>query len=182
VISDPTPPTVQAPGATPPAADVAPAAPAHSPESLPAAPHGLPTGTEYVGFLRRIGATLIDLMILGLVTMPPLYAVYGEEIFETDRLLLGRFDFFVTYLLPAVYAVAFWHYKQATPGKMAVSAIIVDARSGGPVPLVRLVGRYLAYFISAAPLGLGFLWIAIDRRKQGWHDKLVRTVVIEEPI
>ncbi|HKF94921.1 MAG TPA: RDD family protein, partial [Gammaproteobacteria bacterium] len=28
------------------------------------------------------------------------------------------------------------------------------------------------------PLGLGFLWIAFDKRKQGWHDKLAATVVV----
>ncbi|MBT7879149.1 MAG: hypothetical protein HN738_13805, partial [Gammaproteobacteria bacterium] len=27
-------------------------------------------------------------------------------------------------------------------------------------------------------LGLGFIWIALDKRKQGWHDKLAGTVVI----
>lgn len=147
---------------------------------MPVKPTLLPA-TEYVGLLRRAGAAIIDLMILGLVTMPPLYAVYGAQIFATDRLLLGRFDFFVTYLLPAAYAVAFWHYKQATPGKMAIAAVIVDARSGGRVPIARLIGRYFAYIISAVPFGLGFLWIAVDKRKQGWHDKLVRTVVVEEP-
>jgi uncharacterized RDD family membrane protein YckC len=159
-----------------------PASPAAAPAAVarPDRP-AMPAGTEYVGLLRRGGAAIIDLMILGIVTMPPLYAVYGEQIFEADRLLLGRFDFFVTYLLPAVYAVGFWYFKQATPGKMAASAIVVDARSGGPVPLARLIGRYFAYFVSALPFGLGFLWIAVDRRKQGWHDKLVRTVVIEEP-
>lgn len=161
-----------------PAAEAEPAPPAAASQPAQSA---WPAGVEYVGLLRRAGAAVIDLMILGLVTMPPLYAVYGEDIFEADRLLLGRFDFFVTYLLPALYVVAFWHYKQATPGKMAVSAIVVDARSGGHVPLPRLIGRYFAYFISLAPFGVGFLWIAIDRRKQGWHDKLVRTVVIEEP-
>ena len=37
--------------------------------------------------------------------------------------------------------------------------------------------RFLAYFVSALPLYLGFLWIALDRRKQGWHDKIARTIV-----
>jgi uncharacterized RDD family membrane protein YckC len=27
---------------------------------------------------------------------------------------------------------------------------------------------------------LGFIWIAFDKRKQGWHDKLAGTVVILE--
>ncbi len=40
------------------------------------------------------------------------------------------------------------------------------------------MGRYLGYFASTIPLCLGFLWIAFDKRKQGWHDKLAGTVVI----
>jgi uncharacterized RDD family membrane protein YckC len=40
--------------------------------------------------------------------------------------------------------------------------------------------RYLGYFVSALPLGLGFFWVAWDKRKQGFHDKLAKTVVIHE--
>jgi uncharacterized RDD family membrane protein YckC len=40
--------------------------------------------------------------------------------------------------------------------------------------------RLLCYLLSAAPLYLGFLWAAFDRRKQGWHDKIAGTVVIQE--
>ncbi|RYY81863.1 MAG: RDD family protein, partial [Comamonadaceae bacterium] len=36
----------------------------------------------------------------------------------------------------------------------------------------------LAYFVSAIPLCIGFLWVAWDPRKQGWHDKLAGTVVV----
>jgi len=157
----------------------APAAGIPTPTST-AAPPAL-EGVEYVGFGRRLAAVIIDTLIIGVASFPLLYAVYGAEVFDTGRLLLGPVDFAISYVLPAVYAVAFWVYKQATPGKMAISAIVVDARNGGRVPLARLVGRYFAYFISAAPLGLGFLWILVDKRKQGWHDKIVRTVVIEEP-
>jgi len=139
------------------------------------------SGAEYVGFWRRVGGMLIDMLILGVAGVPLLYAAYGEQVFDTDRLLLGPLDFAVSYIFPAIYSIAFWHYKQATPGKMAISALVVDARHGGKVPLPRLVGRYFAYAISAIPFGLGFLWVAFDRRKQGWHDKLVNTVVISEP-
>jgi uncharacterized RDD family membrane protein YckC len=41
-----------------------------------------------------------------------------------------------------------------------------------------LILRFLGYFVSAFPLYLGFLWAALDRRKQGWHDKIARTIVI----
>ena len=32
--------------------------------------------------------------------------------------------------------------------------------------------------ISGALFNLGFIWIAFDKRKQGWHDKIAGTVVI----
>ena len=33
--------------------------------------------------------------------------------------------------------------------------------------------------ISAIALCLGFLWIAWDREKQGWHDKIADTHVVK---
>jgi uncharacterized RDD family membrane protein YckC len=41
-----------------------------------------------------------------------------------------------------------------------------------------LIGRYFAYYLSTILLGLGFLWIIWDPKKQGWHDKLAGTVVV----
>ena len=75
--------------------------------------------------------------------------------------------------------LAFWIYKGATPGKMVVSARIVDATDrGGPMTKGQAVLRYAGYFVSLLPLGLGYLWVAFDRRKQGWHDKIAGTVVV----
>jgi uncharacterized RDD family membrane protein YckC len=42
---------------------------------------------------------------------------------------------------------------------------------------VRSLVRVLAYSVSAILL-LGFLWIAVDRRRQGFHDKIAHTFVI----
>ena len=67
---------------------------------------------------------------------------------------------------------------RSTPGKIALSARIMDAQSGGRPSTARLVARCFAYIASGLPLFLGFVWIAIDRRKQGWHDKIAGTVVV----
>jgi uncharacterized RDD family membrane protein YckC len=61
---------------------------------------------------------------------------------------------------------------------MVVSAKIVDAKTGGKPTTQQLVVRYLGYFVSTIPLGLGLLWVAFDPRKQGWHDKMAGTVVV----
>jgi uncharacterized RDD family membrane protein YckC len=81
-------------------------------------------------------------------------------------------------LVLAVAIVAFWVVKNATPGKMVIRAKIVDAKTGGAPSLSQYVIRYLGYYLSMIPLFLGFLWVAFDPKKQGWHDKLAGTVVV----
>ena len=61
---------------------------------------------------------------------------------------------------------------------MLFKSVIVDANTLSAPSTSQNIIRYLGYFISFLPLGLGFLWIAFDKRKQGWHDKLAGTVVI----
>jgi uncharacterized RDD family membrane protein YckC len=135
---------------------------------------------SYAGFWVRLLATLIDTAMILCVTFPLLIAVYGWAYFDMaqTRAVAGKADFLVTWVAPAVFAIAFWLYKQATPGKMAVGIKVVDAKTGNAMSFGQAIGRYLAYFISMIPLGLGFIWAAFDPRKQGWHDKLAGTVVV----
>lgn len=135
---------------------------------------------EYVGFWRRVGASILDSIIIAIFTVPALIAIYGSGYFtdQTRPIISGPADFLISWVLPAVAIVLFWVYKRATPGKMAVSAQVIDARTGNNVTAGQAIGRYLAYFVSGLPLGLGFIWVAFDKRKQGWHDKLAKTVVV----
>ena len=135
---------------------------------------------EYAGFWVRVGASLIDTLLLLIITLPPLIAIYGWSYFdgETTGLIAGPADFLISWVFPAVAVILFWLRKQATPGKMAVSVRVVDAETGGPLTVGQSIGRYLAYFVSILPLVLGILWVAFESRKQGWHDKLAGTVVV----
>jgi len=112
------------------------------------------------------------------IILPVVHFTYGEAYWESGNLIEGPVDFLVSYVFPAIAVILFWAWKQATPGKMVVSARIVNARTGEPASVGQLIGRYFAYFLSMIPLGLGFFWIAFDERKQGWHDKLAGTVVV----
>ena len=76
--------------------------------------------------------------------------------------------------------ILFWIYKSATPGKMVIDAIIVDADTLGPPSKFQLFVRYLGYYVSIFPFCLGLFWVAWDQRKQGFHDKLANTVVIRK--
>ena len=137
---------------------------------------------EYAGFWARTGACLIDTLLMALITFPALVSIYGWDYFngEITDLVAGPADFLISWVLPAIAVIVFWIYKQATPGKMAISARIVDAATGRPARTAQLIGRYLAYYVSIIPFFLGLFWVGFDRRKQGWHDKLAGTVVVKK--
>jgi uncharacterized RDD family membrane protein YckC len=138
------------------------------------------TELEYVGFWPRVWASIIDTIMIMVVTSPLAAIVYGRGYFSYDygAAIRGPEDFFISFVLPAVAVILFWSAKHATPGKMAIGAKIVDARTGGSPSLSQHIIRYLGYFVSILPACLGLVWVAFDSRKQGWHDKLAGTVVV----
>jgi uncharacterized RDD family membrane protein YckC len=133
---------------------------------------------EYVGFWARVGASIIDTLLVMVICMPLVTWYYGADYWLTAAFIRGPADFVINWILPAIAIVLFWIYRQATPGKMVISARIVDARTGGKPTTGQLIGRYLGYYVSTIPLFLGLIWVAFDPRKQGWHDKLAGTVVV----
>ena len=135
---------------------------------------------EYVGFWARVGAALIDTVLMLVIVIPLLHWFYGEAYWDPDRTgwLAGPADLLVSWVFPAVATVLFWLYRAATPGKMAIRARVVDARTGQPPSFNQSVLRYLGYFVSTFPLCLGLIWVGFDVRKQGWHDKIAGTVVV----
>ena len=133
---------------------------------------------RYVGFWARFAAFVIDTLLLMLVTMPILLSVYGVSGMLEPVLVRGPVDFLVSWVGPVVATLVFWRYRSATPGKMIIGAVIADAATGGAPSMRQLLIRYFAYLISILPVFLGFLWIALDARKQSFHDKLASTVVV----
>jgi uncharacterized RDD family membrane protein YckC len=135
---------------------------------------------EYVGFWARVGAALVDSLLILLLIAPILYAIYGPGYFLDVGGARGAADVLLNFVLPAIAVILFWHFRQATPGKMLIRARIVDAVTGATPTTGQLIGRYFAYYVSIIPFGLGLLWVAFDGRKQGWHDKLAGTVVVRD--
>ncbi|HEX6423609.1 MAG TPA: RDD family protein [Acidimicrobiales bacterium] len=76
----------------------------------------------------------------------------------------------------AVYCAGFWALLGRTPGMMVLGLRVV-AGDGGPPGAGRSAVRALGYWVSAIGL-VGFLWVAVDRQRQGFHDKLAGTYVV----
>ena len=128
---------------------------------------------DYAGFWARALAFLLDAVIVTVIAVPILVLGFGVQEIPTE----DSWELLAFFAIAAA-VIAFWRAFGATPGKIALGLKIVDAASGARPSLGRLALRFLGYFVSAFPLYLGFLWAALDRRKQGWHDKIARTIVI----
>jgi len=145
----------------------------------------------YAGFWIRFWASLIDTFLLLLLSLPLMISMYGLNSMNmsssgegmdysySSYSFSGDSNFLLNYILPAIAVLIFWFIKSATPGKMLTKLKIVDAKTGEKPTPVQFIIRYVSYFLSSIFL-LGFIWIAFDKRKQGWHDKIAGTVVIRK--
>ena len=143
----------------------------------------LTSGIVYAGFWRRLAATLIDGFLLMPILMLVAWLAGGGEISQEmlDSDPLAGIDPMVSLAMDLglfLVVVGFWVRLRGTPGKLLMGCEIIDAKTGQALGIGRAILRYLAYLLSALPLFLGFLWIAVDRRKQGLHDKIAGSLVI----
>lgn len=139
---------------------------------------------NYAGFWIRVGAYLIDWVILSVVQFGIL-AIFGESAFDaaaTAASASASSDSFlvnlIVLILGVVYFVGFESSSwQATLGKMALGLVVVDEH-GGRISFLRALGRYFAKILSAMILLIGFIMVAFTDRKQGLHDILASTLVV----
>jgi len=82
----------------------------------------------------------------------------------------------VAALFAVMYDVGFWTLAGQTPGKRLMGLLVVKA-NGERLKLGRAILRWLGYWLSGI-LFLGFLWVLVDGKRQGFHDKLARTIVV----
>jgi uncharacterized RDD family membrane protein YckC len=145
---------------------------------------GRPGAPRYAGFWIRVFANVLDVLWMGAVNMA-LAVALGAWLAVSPPGSIGSVSAGVseavaqgTAVFLAVLVIAFWIVEGATPSKMMCGLRIIDAASGGHPTAWQCIGRYFMGLIALALVGIGYLWIAIDARKQGWHDKVVRTLVV----
>jgi uncharacterized RDD family membrane protein YckC len=83
-------------------------------------------------------------------------------------------------LVLAIYGAVLWKHKGATVGGIifGLKVLRLDDR---PVDWGTAWVRAFSCFFSLIVVGFGFIWIAFDREKQAWHDKIAGTVVVRAP-
>jgi uncharacterized RDD family membrane protein YckC len=123
-------------------------------------------------FFQRAGAAVIDIILVMM-----LYGMTFKPFFEHVSI---SFDHHgggpVNLFLLLTYLTIMWNWKQTTIG-MIVFRLKIFRTDNSKFTLGVAVIRALGLLLSIVPLGLGFLWIAWDEQKQGWHDKIAGTMV-----
>ncbi len=114
------------------------------------------------GFWIRLGALLLDAVLIGIV------------------LSLLHNSTKVELLALATYGAVMWKLKGTTIGGI-VCGLLVVRLDGRPIDWATAIVRALGCFLSLAVAGLGFLWIVFDDDHQAWHDKIAGTVVVRVP-
>ncbi len=143
---------------------------------------------NYAGFWRRMTADVFDnLLLLPIMSLlaptswPAQWTTAGliQALRQSASEDPGRQ--FLGFLLAVAYSVFFWTQYLGTPGKLLCRCHLVDAKTLGPLSVKQSLLRNLGYLVSWGTLGLGFLWIAWDKHKQGFHDKIAGSVVLYVP-
>jgi hypothetical protein len=120
------------------------------------------TTARRAGFGVRMGALVIDIVLVT-IALHMLNDPDNAELFVL-----------------AAYAAVMWKLRGATIGGI-ICGLQVVRLDGRPIDWPTAIVRALGCFLSLAVVFLGFIWIAIDRDKQSWHDKIAGTVVVRAP-
>ncbi|OAV05862.1 RDD family protein [Moraxella catarrhalis] len=135
---------------------------------------------EYAGFWIRFAACIVDNLIIMIIFAPYWFYNYQQmAAMPVDQIPFYSAGDAILNLVMAAAVVWFWVKKGATPGKMLFGLQVRDAKTGQFISVPRALLRYFSYLISYLILCLGFIWAGFDKKKQGWHDKIAKTVVVK---
>lgn len=137
-------------------------------------------GIEFAGFWIRLGAFVIDVIILGLLVCMIPY-ILGAFALSSPAIFVPNFFLALIWLAEIIYFVGFWEWRGQTPGKMVVGIRVIRT-DGSSLTLSRALVRYVGYIVCSLTLFIGFIWLVFDSHKQGLHDKIADTYVIKLPV
>ena len=125
------------------------------------------TETRPCGLGRRLVVMLYDALaviaLLLLATGLALLAGSGEVIAGKDPL-------FTLYLLLAWFAYLAFTWRRGMTIGMRSWRVTISDEAGRTPGWGRCLLRFVVSLLSAASLGMGFLWCLFDGKKRSWHD------------
>ena len=152
---------------------------------------------------KRLGAYCIDAVVPVIATI--MYLAASVAMLVKQAMNFGDFGFGYGYGYPG-YDFGYGHnsgasatmtiagllwiayliaqmvfYRQSkTIGKAALGLQVVSSTDGEPVDFWKMLFReWFVKRASSSIFFLGYIWVAIDEKNRGWHDKILDTYVVD---
>lgn len=136
------------------------------------------------GFAVRLVAYIVDSVIVALASFVVRIPFWISSWISPDNLVVRDLIFsysiadIIIYLLSAIYFIALTYKSGATIGKRLFHLKVVSTEDRKPtlfeVIYRETIGRFLAGVIG----NVGYLLVAVQEQKRGWHDMLSDTQVV----
>ena len=139
----------------------------------------------YIGFWTRLVAFVVDLIIMFVaawVSFRVISVVMLGLSLERPFGVVHVVGVALSVAIPWAVAMGYWIVLTAfwgqTLGKMALGIKVVD-REGRPPGLWKAFLREVAgKLLSGLVICIGYIWVAFDGEKRGWHDHIAGTYVV----
>ncbi len=123
----------------------------------------------YAGFWIRFVAHILDSAIISIITLPFIWYI-GSEAFMKRIIFI---------YLASLYYFIFLTYRYNTTIAKSFLKIKITSSKNNKLTLWQVILRELfGKFISSITLMIGYIAISFDDKKQGFHDKISKTLVI----
>ncbi len=146
---------------------------------------------KYAGFWKRGAACAIDGIIFTPIAFLVIAIVYWMGLYDPFLLFDLSYnpyldpDYYLFYLLPSnLIGILYFcgmesSSKQATFGKMALGIKVVGMQDE-QISFAKALGRHLGKWISMLFCYIGFIMAGLTEKKQGLHDLLASSQVINK--
>lgn len=131
---------------------------------------------KYASFGRRASAKIIDWIMYYIFLLPSLFL---DAFVKNELLLLKLFwaYFLMWFISISLYEIYKIKSCGQTEGKKFMHIKVVKSTKeeiSWGTSIIRWITKYFSYMV----FGLGIFWVIFDKDKQTWHDKIVKTYVI----
>lgn len=135
---------------------------------------------QYVGFGRRLVAALLDgLIMMTVSTLIGFILGLSGAVSTSQQSSLSGLSYAIGLALSIAYYVFYQQRAGQTLGKKALGIKVVDVSGNTPSLMTFFLREIIGKFISSLILGIGYLMVLWDSKKQGLHDKIAGTYVIK---
>ncbi len=137
---------------------------------------------RYAGIVSRAGAFAIDVIVVTIATSGTIFFLQAlDAMLRSEPLgnvqIAPEWAALISIFIFLVYFVGGWTVFGRTGGE-ALFGLRVVRRNGTRVHVLRCLLRFFVFFPSLLLMGVGVLWILVDKRRRTWADIAARTVVV----